>query len=451
MVPPGPLDGVRPATFSGLLSPTLKVVNATVGTVPTGFWGADVRAYYGLGALQSSVFNATPLHYIRWPGGAVGDRYNLSANRIYYDNGGSMTPGSSEAQFAKWCLAVNCRAIVQLPAEINDPAAAAYYVAYSETTLGFHPAYWEIGDEPALWTHFGIPWSNWTTAQSINATPTTYAAVVHAYAAAIHIVDPTARIVGLAGVGTGGYNEDVWIRATVALNGPNLSAVGIHVYPAGGPIPPGPVSISGFLGTLDGKGALSYRIPVDRQAITAACPTCHGIMIFVTELGSTTTGSPYERWTSGPAIVPYLAAEIAQGLVLGVPNMDLFAFQGTYNGSILNETGVPSSVSTLYSSIFPRVQSIILNATVKTGPGHLFVVASVDPSYRNYSLLIVNANSSYSVKLNLVGSGFPVLGSGTALAWNYSAAAPSTTSWSLVSSFSYTVPSKSVLILQIHV
>src|SRR4029077_6850449 len=110
------------------------------------------------------------------------------------------------------------------PAEIDSPSTAAYDVAYTEQVLQFRPAYWEIGNEPAIWTHFQLPWSEWAPAQNLNATPVQFAQVVQRYVTAIHAVDPSAAIIGLGGVGTGAYGETPWITSTVRLNGPNLSA-----------------------------------------------------------------------------------------------------------------------------------------------------------------------------------------------------------------------------------
>ena len=109
--------------------------------------------------------------------------------------------------FVTWCETFGCHAILELPAEIDDPSTAAYDVSYTERVLAFHPSYWEIGNEPAIWTHFEIPWSEWNASQAQNATPEQFAQVVPAYNIAIHSVDPSAPIIGLGGVGTGAFAE----------------------------------------------------------------------------------------------------------------------------------------------------------------------------------------------------------------------------------------------------
>lgn len=426
---------------------TLSVQDARIGSLPVGFWGADVRPYYALDASTQVLLNGTPITTLRWPGGATGDEYNYTANRLYYNDGSYYTPPTNESDFIAFCRSVGCRAILQLPGEIDQPATAAYYVDYTVHTLHFTPEYWEIGNEPALWTHFGVPWSNWTTTQSLNATPTSYAELVHAYIAAIRAVVPSASFVGLSGVGTGGYGEAGWIRETVAVNGPNLSAVAIHVYPAGGTDLGNNLTASSFLGTLSGNGALPHRVPSDRLAILAGCPSCGRIRLLVTELGSGTAGGPYERFMSGFPDMVYLAAEIAQAIPLGLPNVDVFAWQSTYNGSVLNANGSLSRTYGLYQTFFEQMPPVVITANLSGAPGGVYVAATRDTANSTYALLVVNANTTSGLQFSLPASGFPLSGSGSDWTWQSgTGAGPRSTSWTTPPR-SWTVPSESVLLV----
>jgi hypothetical protein len=439
-----------PPPLSGPILPTtLTVSNSTLSVLGSSFWGADLRPYYTLGSPESVAFNSTPLQFLRWPGGTVADQYNYTANRIYGDGNTWYTPPTNESQFIAWCRSVACGAIMQLPGEIDSPSTAAYYVAYTIRTLHFTPSFWEIGNEPAQWTHFKVAWANWTAAQNTNATPGTYAQVVQSYISAIRAVAPKAKFVGLPGVGTGSYDENIWIKATVRLNGPNISAVGIHVYPAGGSSTSGNATVGGFASTLQGKGSLLYRIPVDEAAIRAGCSTCRGIRIFVTELGSGTQGGPYSGYMGHFADVPYIAAEVAQAMQQNVPNVDLFAFESSYNGSILNATGSPTDIYTLYSEMLIHLRPIILNSTLSGAPTNFYVVAARNGSGSEYSLLMVNANISESAQLSLLGSGLPIIGSGASWSWNGSSRGPITTTWSLLPPLLWTVPPRSVLVVDL--
>lgn len=445
-VPSLGVTSAAPSHLPVVITPSLAI-GARLGNLSPGFWGADLRPYYTLGSTQMAQLNSTPVRFIRWPGGATADQYNNTANTIENNNGTTYSPPTNESEFVAWCRSVGCQAVFELPGEIDSPSTAAYYVAYTESTLKFIPRYWEIGNEPAQWTHFGIPWSQWTSSQNVNATPGSYAAVVQSYAAAIHRVDPNAHIVGLAGVGTGGYNEATWITATVRLNGPNLSAVAIHVYPAGGTSATNPTAAS-FAATLQGHGSLSYRVPIDRAAIHTACPKCAGIQLLVTELGSGTQGGPYSRFMSGFLDVPYLAAEVAQAMLLTVANVDIFAFQSTYNGSLLDPTGGTTSTFTLYSALLVHLQGVILNTTWSGAPGGVYAVAARNTGSTEYSLLVANVNASVAVSFSLLLSGFPLLGAGSAWTWGAPALTPASTSWALTMPSSWTVPPRSVLVIE---
>jgi hypothetical protein len=313
------------------------------------FWGVNVRPYAALTAGVATGVAATPLQVVRWPGGEVADQLNLSRNVIYHDDGSTYSPPGSFPAFAAWCSSLRCRAIIGLPGEIDSPSTAAYDVRYIEQVVGFHPAYYEIGNEPALWTHFGVPWSAWSTSQHLTATPASYAQVVRAYVEAIRSVDPAAQIIGLPGVGTGASAETAWIQATVAVNGPNLSAVAIHVYPAG-PGPSGTPELGAFYGSLSGAGSLAQRLPADRAAILSACPSCHGLQLFVTELGEGTGGGSYDGFMAGAPGVTYLAAELAQGIEANLSNLDVFALQSTYPASLFASNGAATPTGSLYET-----------------------------------------------------------------------------------------------------
>jgi hypothetical protein len=433
LVAPLPSGGAVPQPFLtpapngvGAATPTLSLANATVlSTVGSQFWGADARPYYTLGAPVSVAFQSSGLAFIRWPGGAVADRYNISANVIYNDTGTYYSPPTNITTFVQWCRSVGCQAILGLPAEIDEPATAAYYVHYVEQVVGFTPAYWEIGNEPAVWTHYGIPWSKWATTQNLNITPAPYAQLVHDYIAAIRAVDSHAHLVALGGLGTGAWGETTWIQATVGLNGPNLSAISIHVYPAGGPGPLAP-TLAQFYWTLDTPSALANRVPSDRSAIASACATCR-ITLLATELGSGTAGGAYSTWMGNFAVVPYLASEVVDALALNLTNVDLFALESSYDGSILDQNGTPTSVSTLYQTFFAPLQPVLLSAQVATTVGGFSTAVTRNVAGSMFAVLAVNTNTSSSVGLTVRTT--PGSTAGTLWVWNASLAAPKATTW----------------------
>ncbi|MCI4360101.1 MAG: hypothetical protein L3J91_00195, partial [Thermoplasmata archaeon] len=226
-----PSSGPSPPTIVSVRA----VVNTTAGPRNLGseFWGVNVGPNVEPSTALADALARSPARVVRFPGGASGDEFNFTAGTLTNDSGVAKPAVENLSEFSAWCRSVACEPILELPGEIDSPSTGAFYVAYAEQTLGVHPIAWEIGNEPALWSHFGVPWSGWTLAQRVTPTPSQYAQVVRAYVAAIRAVDATAPILGLPGVGTGEYQETAWINATVALNGPNLSGVAIHAYPAG--------------------------------------------------------------------------------------------------------------------------------------------------------------------------------------------------------------------------
>lgn len=410
-----------------------------------GFWGADVRPYVAIGPTQAGWWTSTPLTSVVWPGGAVADGFNYTSSVITNTGGSTYAAPQTTAQFVAWCREVACDAILQLPGEVNDPALGAYYVEFVEHTLGFHPAYWEIGNEPARWQEFGLPWAQWAATSGLSVSPSSYAGVVHAYIAAVRAVDPTARFVGLPGTGIGASQETTWLSDTVAVNGPNLSAVAIHVYPAGSGS--GTPTLAGFFGSLAGKGSLAYRVPLDRAAVRAACPSCEPIPIFVTESNSGISGGIWDTYMATYPDVPYMAAQLIQAIEVGVANVDVFSFEGAYPGSLFTGTGTSQPIDTLYSTFLSRLGPDAVPTVLGTREQGAFAQVSLSTNGSVASLLLANANASTTLSVSLAGSGFPTVGSAEFWAWNNSASSP--VGWIAASGVPMTlsVPPASVLLI----
>ncbi len=402
-----------------------------------GFWGANVRGYSSVGSTQASEWRSTPLSYVLWPGGRTGDGYDLIHNVIYSDSGGKYTPPTSAGQFASWCKSVGCGAIMQLPGEIDSPSYAAKEASYVVNTLHFQPAYWEIGNEPTQWKHFGDAWTTWNTKQHTNATPMVYADLVRSYISAVRAVDPAAKFLGLPGVGTGAYDEPTWITATVKVNGPNLGGIGIHVYPAGGyGVSYG--SNSQFFASLTSKGALSERVPLDEAAIKAACSSCK-IGIFATEVNSGNQGAGFNSQIDGFPEVTFLSAEMIQGMKLDLSNLDMYAFEASYGGALFTGPSTPTRVDTLYTTILSKLGTTVLPESGIL-PKLFYVIATEDTGAHTQQLFVANAGSS-TVDLSLKTTGLCTTCSATEYYWSASTSKPVTktysggmpASWSLAS------------------
>jgi hypothetical protein len=427
--------------------------NDTYRAVPYTFWGVNGDAFEVFNNSTASQIRATPLEYVRWPGGRASDLYDPINNSMSLGNGLSFAPPTSEVKFVSWCKSVHCRAIMGLPGEIDNPALAKEIVSYVENTLHFHPAYWEIGNEPAQWTHFGIPWALWTPLQDSNITPAGYAKLVQSYVIAIRSVDPSAKIIGLPGVGTGAWHEADWIEATVALNGPNLSGVGIHVYPAGHDNAQ-TGTLAQFYASLTSPSSLSVRVPSDLAAIKAGCPSCKNIRIFATEVGSGSVGTigtgAYGRYMSGFSQVPYLATEVVQGLNVRMANLDFYDLKSSYPGSLLKSGGTARPAYYLFSEILSQLGSKVVRSKESAPVGGFYAVATVDPTTKTLSILFTNVNTTTSIHLNLKGSGCPLGGPGDSLKWSDSTSRPVPGTWAGAIPPYWTLAPSSVLLLQFH-
>jgi hypothetical protein len=330
------------------------------------------------------------------------------SNGDEYNNGRFYVNPDNETGFVDWCRSVSCHAIFQVPGEIDNPSMAAWEVSYTENVLHFQPAYWEIGDEPALWTHFQIPWDQWTSSQSNGVDATTYAQLVHRYIAAMFTVDPNLNIIGLPGVGDGASQESDWISATVATNGPNLAAISIHVYPAGSGNSGTDFSVHKFFDSLESPGSFLTRVPAARQEIQAACPSCSGIKILVDEAGSGSGGGGnWQTYMQGYPQIPYVAAELIQAMSVNVSNFDLFALQSSYVGSLFDGNGIPHPLDSLYTGILSQFDSVPLTTSISGPVDGIYSMASQSGDGSSLTTFAVNTNVSSSVTLRISDSLVP--------------------------------------------
>ena len=301
-------------------APSIEAVQVAINmtapprSVPSSFWGINVGPNVLTSTTLADAASESPARVVRFPGGASGDAFNYTTGALTNSSGVSSPAVENFTDFAAWCRTIDCSPILELPGEIDDPATAAYYVSYVEETFGLHPLAWEIGNEPALWTHFGMPWSRWNVSQDLTPSASQYARVVQAYVAAIHAVDPDAPVLGLPGVGTGSFDETTWINATVALNGPNISGVAIHVYPAGAGPTTG-ANLTGYLASASGPGSMAPRVAADLAALEEDRP---GLPLYVTELGTGLANEAYAPYLDSFPSVPYVASEIITAMLSGV-------------------------------------------------------------------------------------------------------------------------------------
>jgi len=368
------------------------------------FWGSTVSVRANLIPSEANLISSTPARVLVWPGGGAGDTYDPLNATIHTSWGTPITPPSNESQFVSLCLEIRCTAIFQVPGEINSSSSAAAIVAYTESTLHFHPAYWEIGNEPSLWKHWGQPWARWnSTDYTLPPSPSAYAAEVHRYIAAMRAVDPTARFIGLPGIGTGGFEYQFWVKDTVEVNGPNLSGVAVHEYPAKANSTL-LENLTLFYETLHASISIPARVTQIRNWIASAetgCATCN-VSLFFTEIGSTLDHRLYAGYGAGFPGVLDMAAQMTQGLRLNVTNIDLYASVFDTVNSWFTLNGTERPLYGLYSSILSRLGSEVypvdLSAPTRSLNNTTYAVATLAPSAGDRAdLMVVNTNLSTSV------------------------------------------------------
>jgi hypothetical protein len=391
------------ANFGGLAPSSITAsitVNTSATPVPRPTWGLNVAPTHNFNVSDAQLIASTPARYLRFPGGDVTEWMNWTSGVLTEPNGTTVPATTTIASFVTACAAIQCEAILGLPAEIDEPSTAAYYVMYTEHALGFFPAYWEIGNEPTTWTHFGQPWSRWKT-PGAGASPSQYATLVQQYTAAIRQVDPSTPILGLAGAEQG--DPAAWIRPLVALDGRLIAGISIHAYPA----VPTPVLVSPvqYFSTLtQGEYAIPTVVPGYLSLIASTCAGC-ALELFVTEAGTSDGESgAYAEYDTEFDGALYEAAEVTQLLAEKVQNVDWFTFQGGYPGAWVTSTAQPTPTFELFSDILTQLGADYLPTFVQGYPG-IYAAATTGGAH-GYALLVVNTNVATRVTFNLAQAGF---------------------------------------------
>jgi hypothetical protein len=411
-------------------------INSTAIDLSPLFWGSTISPRSRLLPNEGTLVNATPTEVVVWPGGVAGDDYDPMTDTMYNDRGVGSKPTTSEAQFVAWCKSIVCQAIVQIPAETESWQLALAVINYTERNLSFEPAYWEIGNEPELWTHTGIPWTSWNESQYSPLNQYAYASLVQEFISKIRPYYPTIRFIGIAATGRPNHRAplDDWIKALVAVDGPNISAVAYHSYPAGrGTVPD---SLPYFFASINGSAGLMGRVSQVRAGLAAGAsespnPTCQAtcaqsIQIFVTEVGSGLSHNNYfNHWSvSFPGALD-LAAQMTQAMDLDLPNQDLFGTVSNTANSWFSLVGAVRPDYTLYSEILSHLGTVAypVNLTLPvscrcTGSNltlgsDLYGIATVAPaSHERADLMLVNLNlttgASVRPELPGVAPGTPV-------------------------------------------
>ncbi|MCI4337536.1 MAG: glycoside hydrolase family 44 protein, partial [Thermoplasmata archaeon] len=278
------LRAVGPAT-SPPVNVTLTIGNRAAN-ISSQFFGTTVNNEVRMFRGEATAVNATPARVLVWPGAMAGEDYD-PLTQTHYDTYSGIPKHAltNESQFVQLCKATHCTAIVQVPAEIDNASFAEAVVNYTEVNLSFTPAYWMIGNEPELWSHWKLPWKDWATQSSGGPDPTQFGHEVVAYVKAIRAVDSTTPILGLpaSGCTCGSWTFPQWISGVLNVTGSKIQSVAFHEYPAGW-LGTGDGSLEDFYWTIQSAAGIPPRLVAARAAVTSSCPGCN-VSVFISELG----------------------------------------------------------------------------------------------------------------------------------------------------------------------
>ena len=404
--PPAAIDSnLQPSASTAIT--ILPLSSAT--PIPGTFWGINIEPGSAFSVTDAKLLATTPVTYLRYPGGSHVDQLNYTSGVITNKTGVVTQAVTTPSVFVASCEAIHCHAIMGLPAEIDSPATAAYYVKYVEKTLGFTPAYWAVGNEPSVWHHFDQPWSTWAKAPIKTETIAQYTAVLRSYAAAIHSVDPTTPLIAPSiGAGTNLDNTcSTWCGPVAAADGSLLAAISVHSYVAYPP--PASTSLGTFFSLLrTSPYALPTVVPRDRAIIAHnySGPLALALDEISTVPSATYGEETFATYTGELYGGLFDAAQTTQLLALNVADVDWF----DWSSSFYSWAGATSGSLSPTGQVFQTFMSQLYNEydpTTVVGPSTVYAAATTDGT--NLALLVVNVNvnttGSYSFPLSTLFSG----------------------------------------------
>jgi hypothetical protein len=434
-------SAVSPATNSISIGPVLYTENLDryFGAV------AEFGPVSPSSSLTTLVDNTT-INVLRF--GDDMDATNLAAGISYNASGVAVPSLINVVSDWNFCesLTPKCVYIAELPGETNSTADVLSAMNYLHAH-GISAAYYEIGNEPEMWSHFDEPWTSWSSSPTSVTTALQYALEVQKMIPVIRSVVPGARIIGLE---DDQCSDDAYVKDVASIDGPNISAIGCHSYPASGIDVAGAGLQQVYNTLLPGGANFATNVPSVRSAITSACPRCN-IPVWVDEFNIVAGNDPADfsaYMTTYPDFV-LTAGDAVLGLTVNLSQSLFFALwpSGGYGnyGMVTSSYAVRPSYD-WYSYFAPNITS-----------GQLYSVAytpTYAPSFATYlqsstgSLLVVNANATHSETVS-VSLPLSLSNGGKTIYWGNTTPAPRVTPYSSLPS-TYTLAPASVLLVDVN-
>jgi hypothetical protein len=440
--------GTPPSTFGspGPANAALQSGPQVAVTSPT-FWGVVAQTAASRGITNDpaigAFLNATPFQVFSYSPQA--DQCNITTETFYTGAGGSIHPcGYNLTEFKSWCDArgSTCTSIVTLPGENNDSSEDAYVASWIVNTVGFQPTYWAVGNEPSLWTHYGEPWSQWTSKDANRATPIAYAVDVRNAIHAVQKVDPKGHFLGIE---ADCQCSPAWFAAVGAVDGGLIAGIAYHTYPSQTGTTNDTLQEL-FEPLVDKNITTSYALV--RSDFSQACSRCATLPIFVTEYNSGPGWAP-SQWAGKFPDAVFLAASVTQALRANLTAFDVYYLQSdqaTDGWGMINNANLLGPEGILYKAILDHLASgRVLGVRVSTTVGNVWAVETVDG--KQSSLLVVNANLSRGIDLALGSVVAPApLSISTSYQWAPALPVPLVTPTALLPN-SFVVPVEGILLI----
>ncbi|HZY71176.1 MAG TPA: hypothetical protein VFF67_09410 [Thermoplasmata archaeon] len=431
------------ASFS-VAPPSASTFSAAsrIGTIAPTFWSVVAQTScstcIATNPAVGNFLNTTPFNWIRYGQGA--DECNVTSSTYYSGTGSVSRPCQLNiTAFVRWCLSRTppCHSILNLPGENNNSAEDAYTASYIVHALHYQPDYWEVGNEPTGWTHYGLPWPKWQSSDHRVPTPVGYAWDVHSAITAVTKVDPTAKFIGIE---TACECNTNWLSAVARIDGNQIAAIAYHTYPTTAQ----QETLKQFYAPLASTNNITHSFAKVRAAIAGQCTQCAQLPIFINEYNAGPGWTP-SNWGGTYANAVFLAASTVQAIESGVPMLSVFAVQSSspnFGYSMMNGRGSIGPTGLLYSEIL-RHLGLGVAFTTHLGNSLPGVYSVLVKNGSREALLVVNTNLGSSLTLSL-GLGFPLSPTGHRYVWTPASTVPSIVKGLLSKLI---VPAQSILLL----
>ncbi len=402
--------------------------------------GTPVRSLVALGAY----LNSTPFTWIRFGGDGAAYDPTTSTNYVPPPSGNGTylavhTLLWNLQWFRSWCYSTtpHCSWLGYLPGEENNTQAAVHTAEWYHNVLHFVPTYWEFGNEPNAWTHFGKNLTRWSTSDRSAPTGAGYATMVHDYMAAVHAVFPSDRFIGIE---ASCACNSALVSDTVAMDGAGLSGVAYHSYPtqAGST-----TTLTKFYGLLASLSNLTHTVAQFRGNVAGACRTCRALPI---ELGEYQAGPFY---AFSPLAATYAGAPFIVGSVIEAIGANVSQFTVFDSNSLFDlATGRPTFEGLAYQRILENLTMGTDTSVQVKASGTSGVWALLTANGTKRSLLIVNTNTATSLTVSIPPGVFATGGPGSYWQWAATGLVPTARTTTALPS-SYSVSAQGILLLTV--